>query len=123
MAFLSVVFVIWSPVGIFGIKIGVQRFVNGVCCEYKLLCGGVLIDVILMKLSVRSLGIGTVLIVSHDSVWENIQGLMVFCHKSRQVSILWRSGLGILGCRVDGVLQPSGQRCPHPFLASFRRYT
>ena len=67
-------------------------------------------------------GIGTVLIVSHDSVWENIQGLMVFCHKSRQVSILWRSGLGILGCRVDGVLQPSGQRCPHPFLASFRRY-
>jgi len=53
--------------------------------SYKRWSGGVLIDLILMKLSVRSLGIGTVLLVSFDSIWKNNRGLTVFCHKSRQV--------------------------------------
>ena len=53
--------------------------------SYKRWSGGVLIDLILMKLSVRSLGIGTVLLASFDSIWKNNRGLMVFCHKSRQV--------------------------------------
>ena len=29
--------------------------------------------------------------------------------------------LGVLGLYVDGVLQPSGQRCPRPFLASYHQ--
>ena len=48
-------------------------------------------------------------------------GRWVSCHKFRRVAILWMLALGVLGLYVDGVLQPSGQRCPRPFLASYHQ--
>ena len=59
--------------------------------------------------------------ISFDSILNNSLGLRVSCRKFHWVTILWMLGLGVLGCRVGVVLQPSGQRCPHPFLASFHQ--
>ena len=99
------------------------RLNTDICSSYKHWFDGGLIDLILMKSSVRSLSIGRFLTIFFDRILKNSLGLTVSCHMFHQVAILWNTGLGGLGLWVGGVLQPSGQRCPHPFLVSFRQYT